>query len=126
MEKSYNLGITNEEIKAMIDMNPSIIELTNSELENKIQILKSINCTDKQIKNIIVSNPKYLCRSDDDILNLIKKLLKLKITDINLLIDSNPYFLNIDAYEIDEFIKQKNISDIVSLLETNPFIIDES
>lgn len=125
MEKLYNLDITNEEIKDMINIYPSIIELTNSELENKIQILKSINCTDKQIKNIIVSNPKYLCRSDDDILNLIKKLLKLKITNINLLFDSNPYFLNIDAYEIDEFIKENSVSDIVSLLETNPFIIDE-
>lgn len=126
MEKLYNLGITYENIKDMINIYPSIIELTNSELENKIQILKSINCTDKQIKNIIVSNPKYLCRSDDDILNLIKKLLKLKMTNINLLLDSNPYFLNIDAYQIDEFIKENSVSDIVSLLETNPFIIDES
>lgn len=126
MEKLYNLGITYENIKDMIDMNPSIIELTNSELENKIQVLKSINCTDKQIKNIIVSNPKYLCRSDDDILNLIKKLLKLKMTNINLLLDSNPYLLNKDAYEIDEFIKQNNISDIVNELEINPFIMDES
>ena len=48
----------------------------------------------------------------------------------NLLIDSNPFLLNNDSYEIDEFIlKKKNdgltISDISDLIDSNPYIINE-
>ncbi len=84
----------------------------------------------RHIKNILLSNPYFLCRSCEDILKLIKKLLEINISQINLLLDSNPFLLNKDSYEIDEYIKEnmekgQKIDDIIEDFEENPFIIDE-
>ena len=129
MQKLLDLGLSEIEIKNILEMCPNILNLTNIDINNKIEILKSIDCNNRHIKNILISNPYYLDRSDDDILNLIKKLIEIRITDINLLFDSNPYFLNKDAYEIEEYInfeisKGYNLEDIIDKIETNPYIVD--
>lgn len=114
----------------MIEIFPNIINLSNIELENSIDLLKNINCNDRQIRNILISNPYYLDRSNEDILNLIKKLIQINIKNINLLFDSNPFLLNKDAYEIEEYIykelnKGKILDEIIDEFESNPYIIDE-
>ena len=95
-----------------------------------IKILKYIDCLDRHIQNILICNPFYLYRSIDDVVKLIKKLLEIGMTNINLLFDSNPFLLNKDAYEIDDYINKKinngkTLEDIVDEIDSNPYIIDE-
>ena len=77
-----------------------------------------------------MSNPLYLNRCNEDILNLIKRLYDLKINSLNLLFDSNPWMLNKDAFEIDDFIYKKQqegivLEYIIDMLDSNPYIINE-
>lgn len=130
MIELYNIGLDEFEISEMLNICPNIKELSNEDILNNIKLLEYIGCDKRHIKNILVANPFYLDRTLDDIKNLISKLLEIGITNINLLIDSNPFLLNKDAYEIDEYInteksKGKILEDIVDEFETNPYIIDE-
>jgi len=130
MDYLFNLGVTEQEIKYILEICPEILELNGEKIINNIEILKIINCNERHIRNIILSNPFYLGCSKDDIIDLINKLLEIGITNINLLFDSNPFLLNKNSYEIDDYIKEeikkgKNINDIVDELECNPYIIDE-
>ena len=130
MIELYNLGLTDSNIKEIIQVCPNIVELTNEEIINNINILKDIGCSNNQIKNIILSNPFYLDRLLEDITSLIVKLVELRITNITLLFSNNPLLLNKDAYEIDKYISSqilagKKIENIVDEFESNPYIIDE-
>ena len=126
----YNLGFSDIEIKNILEIYPEIKNLTDEEILVNIEILKRIECNEKHIKNIISSNPYYLNRGLEDISGLINKLISIGITNVNLLFDSDPYLLNKDAYEIDEYIKieqdkVKVLEDIKDEFESNPYIIDE-
>lgn len=130
MVELFNLGLSDNDIKNMIAVCPEIKELTDNEITNNIEILKSINCNERHIRNILICNPFYLNRTIEDISKLIKKLIEIGITHVNLIFDSNPYLLNKDDYEIDEYInkltiKGKSLEEIVDDLDSNPFIIDE-
>ena len=63
--------------------------------------------------------------------NSIKNLGFVKNKEyLNLLFDSNPELLNKDVFEIEEFINKKkndgiSLEDIVDLIDSNPFVIDE-
>ncbi len=130
MKELYNLGLSEIDIKNIIETYPEIKDLTDEEIAKNIEILKNINCNDKHIRNILIANPYYLNRSINDIKSLIMKLKEINIVNINLLFDSNPFLLNRDSYEIDEYIKKeleegKKLEIIVDELESNPYIIDE-
>ena len=121
----YKLGISENTIMEMIELNPDIKELDDNEINEKIEILKSINCNDRQIKNIISSNAMYLSKLNTDIINLLNRLNSLGFNSLNILIDSNPYILNLDVFEVDNYIDKrlKNgevLEDIVDDLESNP------
>ena len=52
------------------------------------------------------------------------------LTNLNLLFEANPFFLNKDLFEIEDFIKLKeqdglSIEEIVDLIDSNPYAIDE-
>ena len=126
----YNLGLSEEQIIEIININSNISYLNLEEILKSIKILKDISCSDKTIKDIILTNPFYLNRSIDDVLNLINKLMDFGIKDISSLIENNPFLLNKDAFEIDEFVKFKMDSgkskkEIIDEFITNPYIIDE-
>lgn len=130
MLELYNLGIEEKDLLEMIKICSEIKELDDEEIISKINILKTINCSDKQIRNILISNPSYLDRLDDDILKLIKKLLNLGFENLDLLFDSNPHVLNKDDFEIGEYIREnqekgKSLEDIIDDLDSNPYIFDE-
>jgi len=121
----YKLGISDDAIMEMVELNPEIKDLDDNEINEKIEILKSINCNDRQIKNIISSNALYLSRLNTDIINLLNRLNSLGFNSLNILIDSNPYILNLDVFEVDNYIDKrlKNgevLEDIVDDLEGNP------
>jgi len=125
----YDLGLSEETIKSMIELNPNLVDITEKELDNKLKILKTVNCSDNQIRNIIGSNSLYLDRTNEDILNLINYLLDKGFRTLNILFDSNPYILNLDSFEIDNYInnrlERETLEDIIDDLDSNPYLFNE-
>ena len=130
MEELFSLGISEMDIKNMLEQNPDMFSIDASLVKDKLDILRYIGCNDRQIKNIVVSNPEYLNRDNLDILKLISYLKKIGFILLNLLFDSNPYFLNYDVFEIKNYINKRLkegilINDIIDEIDSNPYIIDE-
>ncbi len=125
----YHLGLSNLDLKNIIETNPNILSMSDLEIEENLSILKQRNCSKKIIKNIIISNPFYLTRQKEDIKELLNTLEKIKISNLPLLLDANPDILNKDAFEIEDFITQKSkkysLKEIAELIENNPYLMDE-
>ena len=124
------LGISEKTISEMEEICPNIRELTVAEIEQKIEFLKELNCNEIQIRNIISSNAMYLDRSNTDIHKLIEKLEELGFDTLNILFDGNPYILNLDAFEIENYIEARKengetIDDIVDEMSSNPYMFEE-
>ena len=125
-----NIGISEKTIKQMIEICPNIKELGEKDILEKIEILKNIKCDNIQIRNIISSNANYLDRSRRDVEKLIKKMQELGFDGLNILFDGNPYILNLDAFELENYIRAREkkgelIENIVEDLDTNPFLFEE-
>ena len=112
MEYLFNLGFNENEIKNIININNEVMNLNVEEIKALVDILVNVGCKDYHIKNIISANPYYLSRSVTDISNLINKLLSLGITHLETTFDSNPWLLNKDAYEIDEYIRDEQFKGL--------------
>ncbi len=130
MLELYNLGISEDEIKELIGQCGDIVFMDNDEVIEKIKLLEMIGCSNSQIRNIIICNPCYLIRFKEDLVGLFKKFIEIGIDGLEMLFDSNPFLLNIDAFEIDNYIKKKIYSgtskeDILDGFWNNPNIIDE-
>ena len=123
MEYLFNLGFNENEIKDIITTNNEVVDLSDEEIKVLINILVKVGCKDYHIKNIINANPYYLSRSTTDVNNLINKLLSLGINHLETTFDSNPWLLNKDAYEIDEYIideqsKGLSLDEIVDKIDS--------
>ena len=101
----YGFSIT--EIKNMMDTNPDIESTPDKSIYEIIEILNSIGCLSNHIKNIFYSNPYCLSKKPQDIKRVIDKLYDLNLTHLEVLIDTNPYLLNISSKEIQKAYKQK-------------------
>ena len=125
MEKLIELGLNEEEINDMLESNPYLLD--EIELNILIDILSLIHCDKRVIKNIITSNPEYLSRNKEDIVSLLNKFIELGFHNLNLLFDANPYLLNLDPFDLEDFKEENNYSneELVNAIENNPFIIDE-
>ena len=124
------MGISEKTINNMIEMCENIKELNSEEIIEKINILKRENCDKNQIRNIISSNALYLDRSNTDIKNLINKLKEIGFVNLDLLFDGNPYILNLNDFEIERYIEEKEkngkqIEDIIDDMSTNLYMFDE-
>lgn len=124
------LKLSGQTIKSMVELCPNILELTDEEIKEKIYILKKVKCTENQIKSIISSNPMYLDRTNDEVINLIKKIIAVGFKNLNILLDSNPYILNLDSFEIEKYINDRlkngeNLEEIIDELEANPSLFDD-
>lgn len=130
MLELFKYEFTENEINELIKISPDLKEISEEEIKSKIDILLNIGCDANEIKNIIISNPFYLNRMDKDINNLINKLYSLNIKNLDILFDSNPFLLNKDVFEINEFISNKikdgmNIFDIIDIIENDSYSLDE-
>ena len=94
MEELYNIGISENTIKSILEINPELKDITKQEIEVKEYILNRINCDDTQIINILSSNPIFLSRINTDIIKLLNYLINLGFKTLNILFDSNPYLFN--------------------------------
>lgn len=99
-------------------------------MEQLINFLLSVGCDERIIRNTITSNEAVLSRSISDLKKLVAKLQQIGLTDIADLIDANPYILNLDAYEIDNYVKKRtesgeSLDEIVDNLESEPALFSE-
>ena len=129
MKELYNLGLSDNTISAMIEINPMLKEMTSREIISKINMLRKINCTDSQILSIIGSNSLYFSRTDKGIANLINYLLRRGFNTLNILFDSNPYILNLESFEIEKYIKSREnngerIEDIIDDLDSHTYLFN--
>ena len=123
MEELYKIGISENTIKNMLELVPNISEMSEKEII-------VINCDDNQIINIISSNPMYLDRTNDGVLKLINSLEKYGFSTLNILLDSNPYILNLEVFEIEKYINERlnngeELEYIIDDLESNPLLFSE-
>lgn len=125
-----NLNINADDYKTMLESNPSLDEVAVSDAIEIIDFLEGIGCDKRLIRNVIMSNPLVLSRSISDLEKIVAKLQQIGLTDIVDLLDANPYILNLDAYEIDEYIAKRENSgesfdEIVAALESEPALFLE-
>ena len=130
MEELYRIGISENTIKNMLELVPTISEMSEKEIKEKELILKKINCDENQIINIISSNPTYLDKTNDIVLRLISKLKLYGFSMLNILFDSNPYILNLEVFEIENYINNRldsgeELEDIIDDLDSNPVLFNE-
>ena len=130
MEEIYNLGYDDNSFREMLSIYPNMVNLDNYDVKKKIDILAEIGCSHRQIRNIIGSNILYLDRSDADILKLINYLKVIGFNCLDVLFESNPYILNLDVYEIKNYIEYRvsngeDINDIVDELDSNTHLFND-
>lgn len=125
-----NLNISTNDFKLMLENNPYLDEVTISEAEKLVHYLKGIGCSERLVRDIIINNALVLSRSISDLEKLVSKLRSIGLTDVVDLLDANPYVLNLDAYEIDDYIKKRELAgedfnNIVENLESEPALFLE-
>jgi hypothetical protein len=125
-----NYGISETTIKEMIEREPSINELSSDEINEKIYFLERLGLDKNEVINVISSNPEFFGRTNKDIGNILEKIVSLGFIRLDFILDANPYILNLDPFEIDNYIN-KRISngetkeDIITDLEENPYLFSE-
>ena len=130
MQELYNIGISKITLKNMLEINPELKELSNNEILEKKIILRKIGCNDDQLLNIISSNSIFLSKTNGEIIKLIEYLKKLGFNHFNVLFDANPYILNLEPFEIDNYIKNRInngelFEEIIDDLDSNPYLFSE-
>ena len=130
MIELLELNISESTIKEMFKRVPELSDIDSKEIKEKIYFLERINCSNFEIVNIISSNPNYLIRTNKEIGAILEKIVSLGFKRLDFILDANPYILNLDPFEIDNYIN-KRISngetkeDIIIDLEENPYLFSE-
>ena len=130
MMELCSIGINDISIKNMVDSVPEIKDLSEKDIVDKINFLKKLGCSENQIVNIICSNPRFLCRTSTGLINLIYGLSDFGFSEFNILLDSNPYILNLEFFEVNNYINTMLnngalLEDIVDNLDSNPYLFNE-
>lgn len=107
MDCLIRFGFTIEEINILMDTNEDISLVSDSDVNEIINLLKNNNCSIDTIKNIFICNPFTITNNINDTIKLIDKLKELGFKNINLLFDSNPYILNISDKTIEKLYNKK-------------------
>ncbi len=127
IDKLLNMGIREIDIKNMVDfIDDSLLD----NLEVNIKILKNIGCNQDNINNIIVGNPYFLKKDSQELKELIYYMNYMGFKNLDVIFDSYTLFLNIDARELDLYIREKlalglSRTEIINALSDEPWLIDE-
>lgn len=130
MEELYNLGISENTLKIMMEIEPNLNDLSVKEIQEKEMLLSKIGCSRKEIINIISNNCSFLMRTNEEIIKLISFLNQIGFDNLNILFDANPYILNLEPFEIKEYINKevcnkKKLVVIIDELDSNPYLFNE-
>lgn len=123
MNYLYNLDINENEILDIAEANGEVQDLSEEEMIKYIYVLIDIGCTQKQIHTIITSNPAYFSRDVDDVGTFLRKLKSYDV-DVSLALEANPWLLNKDSFELDDFINEKRSLGIADDKILDNFIHD--
>ena len=123
MNYLYNLDLNENEILDIAEANGEVQDLSEEEIIKYIYVLIDIGCTQKQIHTIITSNPAYFSRDVDDVGTFLRKLKSYDV-DVSLALEANPWLLNKDSFELDEFINEKRSLGIADDKILDNFIHD--
>ncbi len=123
MNYLYNLDLNENEILDIAEANGEVQDLSEEEMIKYIYVLIDIGCTQKQIHTIITSNPAYFSRDIDDVGTFLRKLKSYDV-DVSLAVEANPWLLNKDSFELDEFINEKRSLGIADDKILDNFIHD--
>ena len=123
MNYLYNLDLNENEILDIVEANGEVQDLSEEEMIKYIYVLIDIGCTQKQIHTIITSNPAYFSRDIDDVGTFLRKLKSYDV-DVSLALEANPWLLNKDSFELDEFINEKRSLGIADDKILDNFIHD--
>lgn len=123
MNYLYNLDLNENEILDIAEANGEVQDLSEEEMIKYIYVLIDIGCTQKQIHTIITSNPAYFSRDIDDVGTFLRKLKSYDV-DLSLALEANPWLLNKDSFELDEFINEKRSLGIADDKILDNFIHD--
>ncbi len=123
MNYLYNLDLNENEILDIAEANGEVQNLSEEEMIKYIYVLIDIGCTQKQIHTIITSNPAFFSRDVEDVGSFLRKLKSYDI-DVSLAVEANPWLLNKDSFELDEFINEKRSLGIADDKILDNFIHD--
>lgn len=123
MNYLYNLDLNENEILDIAEANGEVQDLSEEEMIKYIYVLIDIGCTQKQIHTIITSNPAYFSRDVEDVGTFLRKLKSYDV-DVSLALEANPWLLNKDSFELDEFINEKRSLGIADDKILDNFIHD--
>ena len=123
MNYLYNLDLNENEIWDIAEANGEVQDLSEEEMIKYIYVLIDIGCTQKQIHTIITSNPAYFSRDVEDVGTFLRKLKSYDV-DVSLAVEANPWLLNKDSFELDEFINEKRSLGIADDKILDNFIHD--
>ena len=123
MNYLYNLDLNENEILDISEANGEVQDLSEEEMIKYIYVLIDIGCTQKQIHTIITSNPAYFSRDVEDVGTFLRKLKSYDV-DVSLALEANPWLLNKDSFELDEFINEKRSLGIADDKILDNFIHD--
>ena len=123
MNYLYNLDLNENEILDIAEANGEVQDLSEEEIIKYIYVLIDIGCTQKQIHTIITSNPAYFSRDIEDVGTFLRKLKSYDV-DVSLALEANPWLLNKDSFELDEFINEKRSLGIADDKILDNFIHD--
>ena len=123
MNYLYNLDLNENEILDIAEANGEVQDLSEEEMIKYIYVLIDIGCTQKQIHTIITSNPAYFSRDVEDVGTFLRKLKSYDV-DVSLAVEANPWLLNKDSFELDQFINEKRSLGIADDKILDNFIHD--
>ena len=127
MDSLIRFGFTIEEINILMDSNEDISLVSDNDVNEIISLLQNNKCSDNTIKNIFICNPFSITNNINDTTKLIDKLKELNFNNINILLDINPYILNISDKELEKLYNNKkeeglNKDEIIDFISYNNII----
>lgn len=127
MDSLIRFGFTIEEINILMDSNEDISLVSDNDVNEVISLLQNNKCSDNTIKNIFICNPFSITNNINDTTKLIDKLKELNFNNINILLDINPYILNISDKELEKLYNNKkeeglNKNEIIDFISYNNII----
>ena len=127
MDSLIRFGFTIEEINILMDSNEDISLVSDNDVNEVISLLRNNKCSDNTIKNIFICNPFSITNNINDTTKLIDKLKELNFNNINILLDINPYILNISDKELEKLYNNKkeeglNKNEIIDFISYNNII----